>query len=49
MYIFFIIVDENNENFRKLIQMLYDISNNKNILVENMNFSKSRQKLLYNS
>jgi hypothetical protein len=45
-FIFFGEVNEDNENFKKLIQTLYDISNNENILVENMNFSKSRQKLI---
>ena len=45
-FIFFVEVNEDNENFKKLIQTLYDISNNENILVENMNFSKSRQKLI---
>jgi hypothetical protein len=45
-FIFFVEVNEDNENFKKLIQTLYDISNNENILVENINFSKSRQKLI---
>lgn len=45
-FIFFVEVNEDNENFKKLIQTLHDISNNENILVENMNFSKSRQKLI---
>jgi len=44
-FMFFIIVNEKNEDFKKLIQVLYDISGNENILIENMNFMKSRQKL----
>ena len=45
-FIFFVEVNEDNENFKKLIQTLYDISNNENILVENMNLRMIRQKLI---
>ncbi len=45
-FVFFVIVDENNEDFKKLIQILYDISENENILIENMNVMKPRQKLI---
>lgn len=45
--IFFVTIDEDNDKFKKLIQTLYDISNNENILVENMNPRMIRQKLIY--
>ncbi len=45
-FIFFVKVDENDKNFKTLMQTLYDISKNENILIENMNSQTIRQKLI---